>query len=136
MKHLVFYDDAGRIVKAEGYTEGFDVITETELSYLTLDEKPEITNHYVEEKKLKPFPIKPSEYHVWDYESKAWRADANLAVQQARAKRDQLLAACDWTQLNDIPLATKKAWLRYRQALRDLTDQPGFPAEIQWPTPP
>jgi hypothetical protein len=53
----------------------------------------------------------------------------------ARARRDALLAASDWTQLQDSPLsdAARAAWATYRQALRDITDQPGFPQESAWP---
>jgi hypothetical protein len=61
-------------------------------------------------------------------------------VAQATAKRNQLLAESDWTQLPDARAAmgAEKAaeWDAYRQALRDITDQPGFPAEINWPVKP
>ncbi len=53
-----------------------------------------------------------------------------------RSRRAQLLAASDWTQLPDVPLATKQAWAAYRQALRDITEQPGFPHSVVWPEPP
>jgi hypothetical protein len=51
------------------------------------------------------------------------------------AQRNALLANSDWTQLADVPLsAEKKAqWATYRQALRDITDQSGFPDQINWP---
>lgn len=52
---------------------------------------------------------------------------------QVRSKRDTLLAACDWTQTADQPEATKLKWQPYRQALRDITTQTGFPLEILWP---
>ena len=52
-----------------------------------------------------------------------------------RKKRNALLAASDWTQLPDVPLETKEAWAAYRQALRDITEQPD-PFNIVWPTPP
>jgi hypothetical protein len=39
---------------------------------------------------------------------------------QIRATRNQLLSACDWTQLVDTPTAIKTAWSTYRQTLRDL----------------
>ncbi len=47
--------------------------------------------------------------------------DAQLTV-RLRMKRDTLLAASDWSQIDDNQLsATKKAeWATYRQALRDL----------------
>lgn len=50
-----------------------------------------------------------------------------------RMKRDEVLSASDWTQLADIPAATRTAWQPYRQALRDVPDQPGFPTTITWP---
>lgn len=52
-----------------------------------------------------------------------------------RRQRDALLVQSDWTQLPDVPLPTKEAWATYRQALRDVTQQPD-PRNISWPTPP
>lgn len=52
-----------------------------------------------------------------------------------RSRRASLLAETDWTQLPDVPLATKTLWAEYRQALRDITLQPD-PRNIIWPTPP
>jgi hypothetical protein len=52
-----------------------------------------------------------------------------------RTRRDALLAQSDWTQLPDVPLEDKAAWAIYRQALRDVTEQPD-PHNIVWPTPP
>jgi len=54
---------------------------------------------------------------------------------QIRAQRNALLAASDWTQLPDAPV-DQTAWAVYRQALRDITDQEGFPANVVWPTKP
>lgn len=55
-----------------------------------------------------------------------------------KANRDDKLLRSDWTQTNDSTLSpTKKAeWATYRQQLRDLTSQPGFPYEISWPVQP
>lgn len=52
-----------------------------------------------------------------------------------RAERNARLTACDWTQLPDAPADTA-AWAAYRQALRDVTAQVGFPWDVTWPTPP
>lgn len=54
------------------------------------------------------------------------------AAASARAERDRRLAACDWTQVADAPV-NRAAWAAYRQALRDVPDQPGFPDAIMWP---
>lgn len=55
-----------------------------------------------------------------------------------RQSRDQSLKECDWTQLADAPFSqeSKIAWTAYRQALRDIPQQEGFPWTVVWPTPP
>lgn len=50
----------------------------------------------------------------------------------ARAHRDSLLAASDWTQLPDAPV-DREAWATHRQKLRDIPSQKGFPENIAWP---
>jgi hypothetical protein len=59
-----------------------------------------------------------------------------MAEELAKAKRNRLLMNSDWTQLPDVPIDTKEVWAAYRQALRDVTDQPGFPFNIVWPVAP
>ena len=54
---------------------------------------------------------------------------------EVRAKRNELLAASDWTQVLDAPV-DQTAWAIYRQALRDITTQSGFPENINWPMQP
>lgn len=56
---------------------------------------------------------------------------------RVRARRDAMLRDCDWVVLPDSPTAaTQKAqWVQYRQALRDVTNQPE-PANIIWPSAP
>ena len=53
-----------------------------------------------------------------------------------RNDRNQRLMACDWTQLPDVGANINAAWISYRQALRDVPEQPGFPDNVQWPVPP
>jgi len=52
-----------------------------------------------------------------------------------RSDRNQKLKDCDWTQIADST-ADKSAWATYRQALRDVPSQAGFPWTIDWPTQP
>ena len=52
-----------------------------------------------------------------------------------RKSRGDKLAESDWTQVADAPV-DKEAWATYRQALRDITTQTGFPWEITWPDAP
>jgi hypothetical protein len=51
-----------------------------------------------------------------------------------RAERNKLLSDCDWTQLPDAPVDAA-AWVVYRQALRDVTNQ-NNPFNIEWPVLP
>lgn len=55
--------------------------------------------------------------------------------QSIREQRNSLLASCDWTQVSDATV-DKQAWATYRQALRDITAQEGFPTDVVFPTPP
>lgn len=52
-----------------------------------------------------------------------------------RARRNGKLTASDWTQVADAPV-DKAAWATYRQALRDITAQAGFPWAVKWPEQP
>jgi hypothetical protein len=60
--------------------------------------------------------------------------DAEQA-KSVRTTRGEKLKDSDWTQVADAPV-DKAAWATYRQALRDVTDQEGFPWTIDWPTNP
>jgi len=79
---------------------------------------------------------RPSEYHFWV--DGAWvevAPDPDTLATQARVKRDALLSQSDWTQVADAPV-DQAAWATYRQALRDITVQAGFPENIDWPAVP
>jgi hypothetical protein len=62
-------------------------------------------------------------------------ADTRKAV-EVRAERNSKLVATDWTQASDVPQSVKDSYAPYRQALRDLPTQSGFPNEIVWPDAP
>lgn len=97
----------------------------------------------VEIKALGPIPntltsVPPVEFGVWDDASDSWTEDTVVKAEAMRAKRDALLTSCDWTQLPDSPLsvALRAEWATYRQALRDITTQGGFPHDVLWPVAP
>lgn len=60
------------------------------------------------------------------------------AADRVRFERQALLSYCDWTQIPDAPLTAeqKQAWAVYRQALRDVPAQAGFPDNVNWPEKP
>jgi hypothetical protein len=51
-----------------------------------------------------------------------------------RNKRDRLLSDTDWMALSDNAMTPE--WASYRQALRDITTQEGFPFSVDWPAKP
>ena len=62
-------------------------------------------------------------------------APESPTAQDIRAERDYLLAASDWTQVADAPV-DRSAWATYRQALREVPEQAGFPENVAWPQTP
>ena len=51
-----------------------------------------------------------------------------------RGARDAKLTATDWRALSDVTMSD--AWQTYRQALRDVPAQDGFPTNVTWPVEP
>jgi hypothetical protein len=62
------------------------------------------------------------------------REELAALAEVARVKRDALLASTDTWGLADYPATAEQT--AYRQALRDITAQAGFPNEVVWPTKP
>ena len=54
---------------------------------------------------------------------------------EVRAERNEKLVHCDWTQLSDTS-ANSVLWANYRQQLRDIPLQEGFPWDVNWPDSP
>ena len=86
---------------------------------LTVDDLPDV-----------PEPPKP------DYNPDE-RAREQLAT-QLREQRDDKLRATDYTVLPDYPLSDSERdeVTTYRQALRDVPQQEGFPGDVTWPKEP
>lgn len=81
-------------------------------------------------------PFTPEEEAEWDAEEAEYAAGANdRAAAEIRKERDAKLTESDWTQVADAPV-DKTTWATYRQALRDIPTQAGFPNEVTWPTEP
>jgi len=66
------------------------------------------------------------------------RLIAEQPAKEARAKRDRLLIESDWVTIRatDTGSPVPTEWQTYRQALRDITAQAGFPDTIDWPVKP
>lgn len=90
----------------------------------------------------------PDGYQIVDVEIGVGQSLASVMQQQTedavRAERDKLLADTDWVVTKAIEqnaqdglgMQIPVVWLDYRQALRDIPQQPGFPDNVTWPTEP
>ena len=76
-----------------------------------------------------------TKYSLADMDDEAKAAkDAQVAA-GVRDSRNRLLSETDWTQVADSPV-DQAAWAAYRQALRDVPTQAGFPHNVTWPNKP
>ena len=75
------------------------------------------------------------QYVVSSLNSEDVASKVSVQAARIRAERDLLLIDSDWTQIADAPV-DKAVWATYRQALRDVTAQSGFPWTITWPDAP
>lgn len=73
---------------------------------------------------------------TWDVPTQQ-EQDAS-AIINVQTKRVNLLYQSDWTQIPNNPLTTEKqaAWATYRQELRDIPQQSGYPLNVVWPVAP
>lgn len=78
--------------------------------------------------KLVQVPISEEQYQY----------NTDIQAQAVKANRNRMLADCDWiiTKSAETGQAVPDAWKTYRQALRDVTNQSGFPWTVTWPTLP
>lgn len=79
----------------------------------------------------------PEEIQEFENSRQQFRdATVKIIANESRQKRDDLLLRSDWTQLPNAKVSDQQAWEVYRQALRDIPQQAGFPENIDWPTAP
>ena len=80
-------------------------------------------------------PFTPEEEAEWDVQQAEYLAGADdRAAAKVREERDAKLSATDWTASTDVTMTAEMT--TYRQALRDVPAQAGFPNTIDWPEAP
>ena len=127
--------DAARL--AEHLPKGFSAM---EGSWPHLKFKVDLETGNVQQ--FKPPQPPTNEFVIWQWDEAAWSwvATESTAAKAAilRTQRDELLQQCDWTQLPDcrITVVKRAEWATYRQLLREVPAQPGFPEKCTWPNKP
>jgi hypothetical protein len=114
--------------------------------YLEVPEPIDDSKYYIDPKSKEfiAFPDKPDQYHTWNWTTKTWqdlRTDQqkyNQAASQIQKQRAQLLTSSDWVVVKAMDQGTQVPpdWSNYRQELRDITQQSGYPFTVTWSTPP
>jgi hypothetical protein len=101
--------------------------------------KPQTFNDATEKWDSESFDIE-SDKVIWtlvkrNKTAEELKAEADEKAELWRIERNARLAESDWTQVADAPV-DKAAWATYRQALRDITEQDGFPVNVEFPAEP
>lgn len=108
--------------------------------------------HYVQDGEIMEYTIeqqiskinKPSYKCAWSNTTFAWSDIRTPEEQNSDAegsvisKRDMLLNQSDWVVVRAIDQGTPipTDWQTYRQALRDISTQSGYPTNVVWPVAP
>jgi len=93
-------------------------------------------NYYLDQGVVVKQPEQPSTLHMFDFQTKTWIFSSSAI----KGKRASLLEQSDWT--DTLSSKTRlgdnlySQWQVYRQALRDIPQQSGYPQNVVWPTPP
>ena len=104
-----------------------------------------IKTKYYKEGSFKELPKSPGEEYIWDLVKEVWEYSTilyenkiKLAKELVKTERDSLLYLSDWTDTVSAStrLENYNAWQFYRQQLRDITTQEGYPFNVIWPTQP
>jgi len=148
MKHYIIYNTiSGEIIQLCSVVDLADIshllvegISQLELAEPIID----TSKYYVQAGQLVIMPDQPSPYYKFDYQTKTWqdvRTEAQKFQQASREilnQRKQLLDSTDWIVIKAMDTGTPipTAWQTYRQELRDVTNQTGYPYQVTWPTKP
>lgn len=139
MEQRTYYDAAtGQIITSVAGTLSMMDLSAW-ASYPWIEAYGDAKRQYVENGALVDMPEMPDDLSVFDFTTKQWAApDPEEMGLHVRMRRDALLSKCDWTQIPNGPLSTEKQaqWSAYRQALRDITEQAGFPFNVVYPQAP
>lgn len=135
MSYTIYSNATGKILRTV-QTNNIDSQLQDGESYV--DGSIDSSAYYIENDVAVAIPPQTSPYAAFDFVTKQWVLSENLALADVLPKRQRLLYLSDWTQIPNNPLTPEQqdAWGIYRQELRDITSQPGYPFNVIWPTPP
>jgi len=140
MINYAFYNSEGKYIQSgvssEGALASSDIPAGCSVYYGIVNIA--LQYHNIETNTPVNMPQQPQDGFVFNYTTKSWEPDTSYLDSKAKYQRNQLLVNSDWTQIPNNPLTQAKQieWETYRQQLRDITSQQGYPVTVTWPTPP
>ena len=136
--YCVYKKQTGQIVRSGVCPDNMFDLQIVEDDEKIIESKASWEFNYIKNGIVLQMPNKPSNFHVFDYLKECWIPNFDLADFDIKNKRNQLLQQSDWTQIPNNPLTPdqQQQWAVYRQELRDITTQSGYPFNVVWPTPP
>lgn len=131
------YISTGKITGVLDMSEEYLELQLQDDEFLLKDIEADDSKQYVDtaSKLLVDFPLKPNDYSKFDWNSKQWFDDLETLTQQINSNRKSLLKQSDWTDTVSAQtrLPNYQQWQDYRQALRDIPQQTGYPENVIWP---
>lgn len=134
MKNFIVYLENGQIIK-QGRCQDYDFYLQGEN---VIEGVANDSCQYISNGNIVDMPPKPNGCWDFDFLTKQWVQNFKEQSDNILSMRSSLLYQSDWTQLPNNPLtfAKQEEWAIYRQELRDVTNQPGYPFDVIWPTQP
>jgi hypothetical protein len=141
MKTFVIYEKQSKIVRfVENRGDNSFPVVNDEFDFVeTQIQNFQPIQYFFDGNELKTRDLPPNQFYIWN---NGWVLDENLwknnQSELAKQQRDELLASTDWIVIKakendgEVP----QIWKNYRQSLRDIPQQSGYPLDIVWPTIP
>jgi hypothetical protein len=140
MKNYIYFDTDGKILRVSSQPPTGVLADEPES--LEFDGNIDLTNSYVKNGTVVALPPNLDPNLTFNYKTLVWEDKRTTFEKENSAvtKRAYLLADSDWTDTLSAKARLGdelyNQWQTYRQALRDITDQPEYPNNIVWPVAP
>lgn len=150
--YFIVYDPTTGEILSSGTCTQDDYLNQARPGYDLMQAQGDYFHNYIKDGQLyaytdaqvaaKSVPQQP--YIKWSNTTFSWydsRTPDQINIQmeyQVKGQRNILLYQSDWTQIPNGPLTPtlQQEWATYRQLLRDIPQQPGYPTNVVWPQQP
>ena len=135
-KYLLFNKSNKEVIGSEIRPDNDEIITADDVGSIEIGITESHFEYYFENGELSKRQDRPSDNHIWIKDR--WVIDNKIVSLETKSKRFRLLSESDWTDTVSAQtrLPNYQQWQDYRQALRDIPQQSGYPENVIWPEQP